>query len=381
MPDVLIVGGGVIGCATAYFLARGGASVVVLERGELASEASGAAAGMLAALSDEGGDRGPAFQRLCLDSLHLYESLLSELEATGVDLRYRRAGVLHVALNELEAQHLHARFQAQRGIAPESAWLNPTELAREEPGVTKTASGGLLTPSEHYVDPQRLTLAYAEGAQRHGAEIRTGISIRRLLVDGNSVTGVVTDAGRVEAGLVLLAAGPWTTELARKLGVNVPVHPIRGQMMSLLGPPQALRHVIWGEHAYLVAREDGQTFVGATVEDVGFRKVNTVAGQARLRRGAAGLVPDLSNAPVLRSWAGLRPATPDALPIMGPLPGWRNAWVSTGHFRNGILLSAISGQLVARSILEGVPDRALEPFSPLRFAEASTEPLLNLASL
>ena len=152
-------------------------------------------------------------------------------------------------------------------------------------------------------------------------------------------------------------------------------------MMSLLGPPQPLRHVIWGEHAYLVPREDGQTFVGATVENVGFRKVNTVAGHARLRRGATGLVPELSNAKLLRSWAGLRPATPDALPIMGLLPGWSNAWVSTGHFRNGILLSAISGQLVARSILEGRPVETLEPFSPLRFAESSARPILNLASI
>jgi glycine oxidase len=140
-------------------------------------------------------------------------------------------------------------------------------------------------------------------------------------------------------------------------------------MLSLEGPATPLRHVIWGSRAYLVPREDGQTFVGATVEDVGFRNRTTVPAQRRLRLGASALVPGLVAAPVRRAWSGLRPASPDALPIMGPLPGWSNVWVSTGHFRNGILLAPISGQLVAKGVLESRADATLTPFSPKRFLE------------
>jgi glycine oxidase len=140
-------------------------------------------------------------------------------------------------------------------------------------------------------------------------------------------------------------------------------------MLSLAGPTQPLRYVIWGAGAYLVPRENGQTYVGATVEEVGFRSRTTNSALTRLRRGAAGLVPSLAEAKLLRAWSGLRPATPDGLPIMGLLPGWENAWVSTGHFRNGILLAPISGQLVAQSILAETPAERLKPFSPGRFAE------------
>ncbi len=174
MPDVVIVGGGVIGCATAMFLADQGASVTVLERGELAGEASGAAAGMLAALSDEGGDRGPAFQALCLDSLALYQTLLPQLETTGVDLRYRSTGVLHLALTDDEATHLRRRYDDQRSLAPENQWLEGAELFKAEPEASRRAVAGLLSPREHYLDPQRLVLALAVRRPRHGRKDRDG---------------------------------------------------------------------------------------------------------------------------------------------------------------------------------------------------------------
>ncbi|MPZ48571.1 MAG: glycine oxidase ThiO [Dehalococcoidia bacterium] len=369
MPDVIVVGGGVIGCATAYYLAREGASVTLLERGELAGEASGAAAGLLAALSDEGGNRGAAFQALCLDSLSLYGSLLPELDATGVDVRYRHGGVLHVALDDAEARHLRHRFEAQRALAPNNRWLDSAGIAREEPLVSANATAGLLSPDEHYLDPQRLTLALAEAARRHSATVLTETPVTALVRHRDRLAGVRTLTGALPADHVVLAGGPWTSRLAARLGAHVPVYPVRGQMLSLKGPTPQLGHVIWGAHAYLVPREDGQTYVGATVEDVGYRRRNTNAALTHLRRAAAALVPSLASAPLLRAWSGLRPATPDALPIMGLLPGWQNAWVATGHFRNGILLAPISGQLLAQSILSGSDHPTLGPFSPNRFAE------------
>jgi glycine oxidase len=368
VPDVIVVGGGVIGCATAYYLAQQGASVTLLERDAIASEASGAAAGMLAALSDEGGNRGPAFQQLCLDGMKLYDSLLPELAATGIDLRYRRAGVLHVALDDAEAERLEHRFETQRGFAPDSTWLNANEIRAEEPQIG-AAVAGLLSPDEHYVDSKRLTEAFAAAATAAGAKVEIGAPVTRFHRAWQRLTGVVAGGRRYEAGAVVIAGGAWTAELARRLGANVPVRPVRGQMLSVLGPPAPLRHVVWGSRGYLVPREEGQTFVGATVEEVGYRKRTTLGALRQLRRSAEELVPQLSKARQLRAWAGLRPGTPDALPIMGLVPGWSNAWISTGHFRNGVLLAPISGRLMATSVLAGSPVPSLAPFSPTRFAE------------
>ncbi len=366
MADVIVVGGGSIGCAIAYFAAKGGASVTLLERGELGGEASGAAAGLLAALSEDTGEHDPRFQALCLESFNLYQTILPELEATGIDLRYRRSGVLRLALNDGEAQQLRARYEAQRALSPGMRWLQGKDLWAEEPEVTRRAAAGLLSPDEHYLDPQRLVLALAEAARRHGAEVRTDSGIMTLRGSGGRLSAVRTHAGRFEATHFVLAAGPWTAALARRLGSHVPVIPMRGQMLAL-GPATSLNHVIWGEKAYLVPRENRLTFVGATVENVGFRKRTTVEALRRLRRGAEAMIPALKLARTASTWAGLRPGSPDGLPMLGLLPGWSNVWVATGHFRNGILLAPITGKLIAESIAAGRPDGALRAFDPARF--------------
>jgi glycine oxidase len=224
-------------------------------------------------------------------------------------------------------------------------------------------------PGRQYVDPHRLTLALAAAAKQLGARVETAAPVKRFLRTGRRLRGVETPAAVYEADAVLLAGGPWTAALARRLGAYLPVKPMRGQMLSLKGPPRPLRSLIWGSAAYMVPRENGQTFVGSTVEDVGFRCRTTKKAVRALRLGAEGLVPALAYAEHLSDWAGLRPAAPDALPIMGELPGWSNVWVSTGHFRNGILLAPASGALVARSVLAGRAEATLSPFSPRRFME------------
>jgi glycine oxidase len=369
VAEVVVVGGGVIGCAVSFFLARAGADVTLLERGELAGEASGAAAGMLAALSDEGGDRGPAFQKLCLDSQALYEKILPELESTGIDLRYRRSGVLHVALDRAEAEHLRGRFERQQDLSPDLLWVQGEDLRREEPEINPAAVGGYVSPAEHYLDPQRLVLALAEGARRAGALIQTEQPVQGFMRRNGRVNFIRTPGRLVTADQVVLAGGPWTARLARRLGSYVPVRPVRGQMLALAGPATPLRRVIWGQDAYLVPRENSLTFVGASVETVGYRKRNTVAVVRRLRSGANALVPGLAFARQRSAWAGLRPGTPDGLPVLGRLPGWENVWVATGHFRNGILLAPVSGQIMADAILSGQMAHGLEAFSPSRFAD------------
>jgi glycine oxidase len=247
--------------------------------------------------------------------------------------------------------------------------LEAGEVHREEPQANPRAKAAILTPDEAYVDPQRLTVALAEAARRLGVTVQTRASLTGFQRSPGRLRGVRTSEASYPADDVLLAAGPWTQALARRLGANVPVRPVRGQMLSLEGPAQPLRHMVWGSDAYLLPREDGQTYVGASVEEAGYRKHTTTLVLNRLRRAALALVPGLAAAKQTRAWAGLRPGTPDAMPILGLLPGWQNVWVATGHFRNGILLAPGSAALIAESVIAGRPDAKLEPFSPRRFAE------------
>jgi glycine oxidase len=367
MADVVVVGGGAIGCAAALYLSKAGARVTLLERADLAGEASGAAAGILSALSEEGATRSDEFQDFCIRALRAYAEVLPELEATGHDLRYRRTGILHLAMTPDEVDRLRERYRLHKKVSPDTYWVGQADIAKEEPEANPEALAAMVSPSEHYLDPQRLVLALADAARKHGARIITQQEVVRFQRRAGRVRAVRTRDSFFEGDTFLLAMGPWTARYAERLGSFVPVRPMRGQMVALAGPGSPLRRVIWGADAYLVPRERGMTFVGATVEDVGFRKRVTRTAVRGLKRAAVRLVPGLTYARELSAWAGLRPGSPDALPILGLLPGWRNVWVATGHFRNGILLAPITGQLMAESVFRGEPVEALAPFSPERF--------------
>jgi glycine oxidase len=365
MPSVIVVGGGVIGCATAYYLAREGADVTVLERGEVSSEASGAAAGVLATLSDHG-EHPPFFNQLCDESLRLFDEVLPVLAETGIDVRHRSVGLLEPAVAEDEIPALKAQFERhkdRRGVR----WLDGGQARSMEPGLSPETLAAIFTPDTRYLDPQRLTQAFSEAARREGVTICEHEPVSRFLRRGDRLRGVQTANGTYKADEIVITGGPWTTALANKLGANIPVRPVRGQMMSLEGPPRPLQHILMGR-ALVIPREDGQTYVGATLEEIGFRKRNTVSALRALRSGAAAMVPALADAKQRRAWAGLRPATPDALPVMGRIPGWRNAWVSSGHFRTGILLSPLSGKRMAHAIATSSDDELPPELSPLRFA-------------
>jgi glycine oxidase len=291
-----------------------------------------------------------------------------ELKQTGVDFHYRRTGVLHVALTDDEAALTRERFEFRSKTTDDLRWLEGSEIQKEEPEVNPRAVAAMVSSREEYVDPRRTTEALAAAAKALGVAVHTNTPVTRLRRAGTGkLRGVTTPGATLDADTVLLAGGPWTMAIAKRLGATVPVRPVRGQMLSLEGPKAPLRHMVWGGHAYLVPREDGQTYVGATVEEVGYRKRTTSSGLASLRDGASDLIPALRKAKERRSWAGLRPGSPDGMPIMGRLPGWDNVWVSTGHFRNGILLAPISGLLMAKSIAAGKPEAQLVTFEPSRF--------------
>ncbi len=366
--DVIIVGGGVVGCTIAYHLVLAGARVTLLERREVAGEASGAAAGMLAPLSES--SRPGPFLDLCLASLRLFPALADALhQETGIDIEYLPSGILRVALTEDEERELRHRFEWQTalgGLGLPLEWVDAAALGRLEPRLAP-ARGAISSPQEHQVSAGRLTQALAHAAARRGAALRQGVAVTGLATNGRRVTGVRTPAGNASGGEVVLAAGSWTGAFARRLGVPLPVRPVRGQMLAFADFALPLRHVVWGEAAYLVPKANGFLFVGATVEDVGFRRSTTVRGLRHLRRAARALVPSLAYGEVASSWAGLRPGSADGLPILGRVPGWDGVSVASGHFRNGILLAPITGRLMAQLLTGGETELPLAPFSPGRF--------------
>ncbi len=368
--DVIIVGGGVIGCAIAYHLAKAGVKATVLERAYVAAEASSAAAGMIAPLA-EAKERGP-FLDLCLSSRELFPHEVEEIEqASGMDVGYVASGLLQLAFSAAEEETLQARLARQQDAGLRQEWLGPKQVLSVEPAVSTKVLGGIYSPEEPHIDSQRLTEAYAKAATALGADIRTGVEVTSLMRNGNRVTGVRTSSGNLYAEQTVLAAGAWTAKLARQLGWELPIRPVRGQMLSFADAGRPIRHVVWGNGAYLVAKANDTVFVGATVEEVGFRKQTTATARDWMLRSARTLVPTLANASIAKHWAGFRPATIDHLPILGPLPGWEGVSIASGHFRNGILLAPVTAQLAAQWLTGRETDISLEPFSPSRFAAHS----------
>jgi glycine oxidase len=362
---VVIAGGGVIGCAIAYYLTQAGAEVVVVERGELAGEASGAAAGLLIP-PDRAAAPGP-FRDICLASLALYHPLIDRVQReSGVDVECMAAGILVTALSpsRVELLKAHARWQTENGV--ETDWVEAGKLRELEPALSPKLLGAAYSHGDLNVAPGQVTRAFAFAAKARGADLRTGTMLTGFVGRGQRIIGVSTNEGEVTADAVVLAAGPWTEVLAMRLNAKVPTPPMRGQMIAYQS--SELRHAVWGEDGYLVPKRGGVLYAGATVENVGFRKRTTPRALAGLRRMATELVPSLRRAEVASEWAGLRPGSPDDLPILGRLPKRQNVYVATGHFRNGILLAPITGKLMTQLICGEKTEMSLRPFSPARFA-------------
>jgi len=360
--DAVVVGGGVIGAAVAWSLARGGASVLLVERDEIGAHASRAAAGMLAPISESLG--GGALFELGCESLARLEADVEELRAlSGIDPELVRSGVLRVA-REPEAAELRA--QAERLAAAGCAWLDRTELAKLAPGLASHFVGALHCARECHVEPLRLTRAFAGAAVRCGAKLLPHTEVLGVLRAGGRAIGVTTTAGEIRAHDVVLCTGAWSARVGGWIGAQVPVTPVRGQMLALESAGDHGGPILWSDRAYLVPRPDGELRVGATVEHAGFDARPTAEGAARLLAGALELLPELRAAALVRVWAGLRPGSPDALPLVGASPALPGSWLAVGHYRNGILLSALTGAALASEILDRRRLPGLEAFDPAR---------------
>jgi len=363
-PDVILVGGGIIGCAIAYFLAKGGARPLVLERGEIGAEASAGAAGMLTAQAHT--DTPDAVFDLKLASRDLYPSLVAEVQdRTDIDVEYRPIGHLVPVLTAAEAAEVRRRIAWQQARGLTARWLDADDTRALEPGLPLAVQGGGWFPDDHHINNTAMTQALAAATRRLGGEVRAGCPVLDLAREGDRVVGVLTPEGQIAGGTVVLCAGAWTQGFEAAAGIPLPIVPAKGHIAVARLELPALRRVVYGE-AYVIPRASGEHIIGSTVEFVGFDKQVVVEAVAQLLARATALAPALRDAQLVASWACLRPAAADGLPVLGPVPGRRGLVVATGHFRNGILLAPITGKLIAELLLRGQPPRSLEPFRPDR---------------
>jgi glycine oxidase len=368
-PDVLVVGAGVIGCAVARHLALRGTRVRVLERGEPGRESSWAAAGLLAPLV--GADEPGPFVELLLRGREMYPAFAAALrEETGIDVGYSDAGTLSLALTDADEPAMQRRHAWQSAARLPVERLTAEEARRLEPGMNPELRWALRFPGDHQVDNRELARALCVAAKRAGADVRTGAAVDRLAWSGGRLAGVeLADGERVEADAVVLAAGCWA---GRLLGLprDLPVLPVHGQIAAVAAVPQRFRHCIDTPRGYLVPRADGRLIAGATAERGVWRKAVTPAGLCSVLAGASEIAPWLGDLPLVETWSGLRPGTPDDLPVLGPDPEVPNLFYATGHFRNGILLAPLTGQVVGEMVLGGDPGVDVGPFGIGRFGNA-----------
>ncbi|MGI5202869.1 glycine oxidase ThiO [Spirillospora sp. CA-108201] len=369
--QIVIIGAGVVGLATAWRTAAGGAAVTLVDPAP-ASGASSVAAGMLTPVSELTYGEEPLL-RLGLASRDRYGAFVAELEElTGLETGYRTDGIIEVAFDSDDLRHLDdlRRFQEDLGIPAEA--LTGRECRRLEPMLAPGVRGGLLAPEDGSVDPRRLAPALLAACERLGVRL-VRRRAERVVVENDAAAGVGLDDGTViRADRVLLAAGPWSGDLGGlPPGTVPPVRPVKGQVIRLRTRTPFLRRstrgLVRGSSVYLVPRADGEIVLGATQEELGFDTRVTAGGLWELLRDARELLPGITELEFAEVTAGLRPGSPDNAPVMGPtaLPG---LLVGTGHFRNGILLTPVSADILSAMLLDGPVPEVAGPFAPDRFS-------------
>ena len=353
---MIVIGGGIIGLAVALDARESGMSVTVLERERIGSGASSVAAGMLAPVAEaDFGDAAALMLQLGLRSAQAWPEFAARIEqASGEEVGYRRAGTLMVARDDDEARELERQIAFRESLGLETVRLRASEAREREPGLTPSVRLAMEAPNDHSVEPRAALRALRDACERAGVGIEEGAGAGPLLTDasGERVLGVGLAAGgeTIAAGDVVVATGAWSAH-AESLPAHarVPVRPVRGQVLRLRDPagPGMIGRVVRVQRSYLVPREDGRYVLGATVEERGFDLVPAAGGIYELLRDAHEVVPSSSELQIEELCVGLRPGTPDNLPLIGPgaLDG---LWWATGHFRNGILLAPLTGHLVAR---------------------------------
>jgi glycine oxidase len=362
--DVAIAGGGVIGGAIALELARAGLRVGVFDRQEPGREASWASAGILSPAPES--PAMVAMVPLGKASMALYPEFVAQVEEiSGHTTGYRSKGTLEALFSHDTKAELSTIIALHHGLGLKAEPLRAEDARELEPSLSEDVEAGVLRPEEASVDNRALTPAILEAARRSGAEISPGSAVKAIWREGKRCAGLLLQNERVEAKWTVIAAGCFSATIE---GVEpyAPVRPAKGQMVALRADDLTIERVLWGEKIYLVPRDDGRIVAGATVEYSGFDKRTTAGGIEKILSAAIDLVPRLANAHIEETWAGLRPDSPDHLPILGPTDT-DGLLIATGHFRSGILLTPITARLIREWVTTQQVSMDWDRFSPLRF--------------
>lgn len=366
--DVLIIGGGIIGSSIAFELTKRGARVVVIERGELAQEASSAAAGMLGAHSEFSTDH-PIIP-LALASQAIFPDVLAELyELTHIVVHWNEAGMLKMATTSEEYSELTKHYEFWRRIQPQHVrWLTSDEVTQLEPHV-RSEYGAMYTIDQQ-VDAKQLSLAFAHAAMAKGTKFLPYTEAYDFIVEQERVVGVKTTSGSLYAKRIIIACGAWTPMLAEKLRLSLHMYPVKGECVSVMTETPLLQATVFAKNGcYIVPKANNRLVIGASAIAHSFTKNVQTCSVHQLLTRAMQIVPAIAHCTFEKTWAGIRPQTKDGLPYIGAHPQYANVFIVTGHYRNGILLSAITGRCVS-DMLEGkeVPFD-MTPFSPTRKGE------------
>lgn len=377
-PDtVAVIGGGITGCAAAYYLSREGASVTLFEKDSVAGHASGFAFGGI--LPRWGAGPGHPLHGLGMAAERLHAGLAVSLASeSGVDSEYKRKAAVFLALNDAEAEGYRQTCRAmatsasagpRQGQSADVRWLGRGELSHIEARIGPRVQGGLYAGDSLEVEPYKLTLGLWQAAERRGARL-VNRAVTGITRAGGRVTGVEAGGERHPAGTVVIASGPWASDAGQWLGVTVPVAPLKGQVLRLEAPEPPIAVSLWWGGDYAASKPDGLVWVGTTEEHAGFDENPTAAARERMTASAVAVLPYLQEAKLVRQTACLRPLSADRLPIVGVVPGVEGAVVATGAGRNGIELGPALGKAAADFALGRAPDFDVSALSLARFQAA-----------
>jgi len=368
--DAVIAGGGVIGGAIALELACAGLRVGIFDRQQPGQEASWASAGILSPAPES--PQMIVMVPLGKASLALYPKFVAQVEEiSGKSTGFRPKGTLQALFSDDTKAELSTIIALHHGLGLKAEPLRAEDARELEPALSEEVEAAVFRPEEASVDNRALTVSILEAAQRRGAEIVSGNGAKAIWHDGNRCAGLILQNEKVEAKWTIIAAGCFSAAI-EGIGPYAPVRPAKGQMVALRGDDLKMERVLWSEKIYLVPRNDGRIVAGATVEYAGFDKRTTAGGIEKILSAAIDLAPGLANARIEETWAGLRPDSPDHLPILGPTD-IDGLVMATGHFRSGILLTPITARLICEWVTEQRVSVDWDRFSPLRFPPAKSE--------
>ncbi|MFD2044619.1 glycine oxidase ThiO [Ornithinibacillus salinisoli] len=353
--DAIVVGGGINGGSIAYNLAKKGKKVLLLEKDILASKSSGAAAGMLAAQVELDED-GPLFA-LAKESRSMFPSIAEEIkELSGIDIELVNKGMYKIALSEQEENEYKQIIDLQQQAGEQAEWISQEEIRRREPALSNAITGAMFIQKDGQVSAPKITEGFLKAAAVLGVVIKEYTEVFSFQVENGKIAGVITNVGKFESDTVIVAGGAWTQKLLSEAGVQLQTYPVKGECFSVRTHQPLITRTIFSPGCYLVPKMGGRLLVGATVKPNTFDQTVTVDGISSLMEKAKKLVTSIVDAEWEKAWAGIRPQTGDGLPYLGEHPKYKGLFIATGYYRNGILLSPITGEIIASLVTgESIP--------------------------